>query len=624
MSAVKDSVQLRRKEATLERLIGRLDRWLARAEKLSSRFTYWRLGIFVSGAAVSVGLFHQKFYHLGNITLACFLLIFLIVARYHSRLERRMHRLRLWRRIKQGHLARLRLDWTEIPQRSTPTPEAHPYAADLDLVGPHSLLQLIDTSLSFNGRERLAAWLLDQPPDPDEWLRRQSLIKELSHLPLFRDRLTLEASLVDETELNGARIHTSLLPPIGFAGLVPLLLTQGLLAAATLTLISASAVLGLPEYWVLSFAAYAALYLLTSGRTEPIFSRALSLHRELGKLGAVFGYLEGRSYASTPALARLCKPLISSRTRPSAYIRRLARVAQALSIRAHPLVHLALNALIPWDLFFTHRLEGLRRAVFLEVPNWLNTLADLEAASSMGTFAALNPDYCWPSLPPADTTSPTNGRPAAVIARSLGHPLIASAQRVTNDLELRGTGRVMIVTGSNMSGKSTFLRTIGINICLAQAGAPVCADSFEWTWVRLFCCIRVDDSLEAGLSFFYAEVKRLKRLLDAAHDYSAPPVLFLIDEIFKGTNNRERLIGSRAYIKTLAGSNGFGLVTTHDLELAELEHEIPQATNAHFQETVEANELKFDYTLRPGPCPTTNALRIMAIEGLPVPKPPYS
>jgi DNA mismatch repair ATPase MutS len=153
---------------------------------------------------------------------------------------------------------------------------------------------------------------------------------------------------------------------------------------------------------------------------------------------------------------------------------------------------------------------------------------------------------------------------------------------------------------------------------LAQAGAPVCAKSFEWTWVRMACCIRVDDSLEAGLSFFYAEVKRLKRLLDMAEDRAAPPVLFLIDEIFKGTNNRERLIGSRAYIQALTASHGFGLVTTHDLELADMERTFPTLTNAHFQETVHANQLKFDYTLRPGPCPTTNALRIMALEGLPV------
>jgi DNA mismatch repair ATPase MutS len=169
-----------------------------------------------------------------------------------------------------------------------------------------------------------------------------------------------------------------------------------------------------------------------------------------------------------------------------------------------------------------------------------------------------------------------------------------------------------------MSGKSTFLRTIGINLCLAQAGAPVCAHSCEWTWSRLACCIRVDDSLDAGLSFFYAEVKRLKAILDATKDRTGPPVLFLIDEIFKGTNNRERLIGSRAYITALSHGHGFGLVSTHDLELADLESEVPSLINAHFQETVSAGALQFDYRLRPGPCPTTNALRIMELEGLPI------
>jgi DNA mismatch repair ATPase MutS len=169
-----------------------------------------------------------------------------------------------------------------------------------------------------------------------------------------------------------------------------------------------------------------------------------------------------------------------------------------------------------------------------------------------------------------------------------------------------------------MSGKSTFLRTIGINLCLAQAGGPVCARSFEWTWSRLACCIRVDDSLDAGLSFFYAEVKRLKAILETTQDSTAPPTLFLIDEIFKGTNNRERLIGSQAYITALSQGNGFGLVSTHDLELADLEPAVPRLVNAHFQETVSNGALEFDYQLRPGPCPTTNALRIMELEGLPI------
>ena len=192
---------------------------------------------------------------------------------------------------------------------------------------------------------------------------------------------------------------------------------------------------------------------------------------------------------------------------------------------------------------------------------------------------------------------------------------------MANTILFEGLGRIFLVTGSNMSGKSTFLRTIGINTCLAQAGAPVCARSFRWSLVRMATCIRVDDSLDSGLSFFYAEVKRLKTILDNTQDSQGPPVLWLIDEVFKGTNNRERLMGGRALIAALAGGNGFGLVTTHDLELAELEQLLPGITNIHFQESVFEGALHFDYRLRPGPCPTTNALRIMALEGLPVESP---
>ena len=198
--------------------------------------------------------------------------------------------------------------------------------------------------------------------------------------------------------------------------------------------------------------------------------------------------------------------------------------------------------------------------------------------------------------------------------------MILSTTRVSNDIALEGLGTIQLITGSNMSGKSTFLRTVGINLCLAQAGAPVCASAFTWSWSRLGCCIRVNDSLDAGLSFFYAEVKRLKTILHATTDRASPPVLFLIDEIFKGTNNRERLIGSRSYIKALATGNGYGLVSTHDLELTDLEKEIASLVNAHFQETVSDGALSFDYRLRPGPCPTTNALRIMELEGLPIPR----
>ena len=262
---------LQHRENSLLRLIARIDRLLNLAAHTSARFTRWRLAIFLAGAAASITLFQQRWYHLGNGTLVAFLTLFIVVARYHTKLEDRMQRLRLWHRIKTTHVARLRLDWAAIPTRATPYREQHPYAADLDLVGPHSLLGLLDTTNSSNGRERLADWLLNQPPSPSEWLQRQTLMKELARLPLFRDRLALEASLLGEAELNGHRIHAALAPPVGFPGMIPLLLIQALLALTTLGLAFAWAMSGAREYWILSFTLYAAVYLLTSGQVEPVF-----------------------------------------------------------------------------------------------------------------------------------------------------------------------------------------------------------------------------------------------------------------------------------------------------------------------------------------------------------------
>jgi len=614
----------------LQRLLRRADRLLAQADRASASFSRWRLAIVLIGAAAAIVAYKQAWYHLGNAVLGMFLLLFIVVARYHSRLADRLHRLRLWRGIKRAHLARLTLDWPAIPARLVAAPDGHPYAKDLDLTGPHSLFHLLNTTVLSAGRERLASWLLNQTeslPPHDIWQARQRLVKELARLRLFRDRLTLAAHTPDARpggaefqEIDCARIETALATPAGFPGLRPLLIVTGAFAATTLTLVVAAALGLMPHYWLLSFAGYATIQLLTSGRTAPIFGRVLSLQQELSRVSAIFRYLERRTSSLSPLLDRLCAPALRGAATPSMALARLARISDALSLRAHPLVHVAANALLPWDLFFTSRFETLRQHLRREIPDWLDRLAELDAASALGAFADLHPAYQWPSpLAPADGQTDAQDRPAAVLARALGHPLLPSARRVTNDLTLQGLGRILLITGSNMSGKSTFLRTIGLNACLAQAGAPVCAASFEWTWVRIACCIRVDDSLEAGLSYFYAEVKRLKRVLDAARVLSAPPILFLIDEIFKGTNNRERLAGSRAYIRALATGNGVGLITTHDLELAQLEQELPAAANAHFQETVEAKALQFDYRLRPGPCPTTNALRIMTLEGLPVP-----
>jgi DNA mismatch repair ATPase MutS len=236
------------------------------------------------------------------------------------------------------------------------------------------------------------------------------------------------------------------------------------------------------------------------------------------------------------------------------------------------------------------------------LPIWLDTLHEIEALSSLANFAYLNPDYSYPE---ATATSAGSADPringiaqTGFKAEGLGHPLIPAGKRIHNNFSFDEHSRIALITGSNMAGKSSFLRTLGL--------------------FRVFACIRINDSLTDGFSLFYAEVKRLKMLLSAVESDSSFPVLFLIDEIFRGTNNIERFIGSREFVRALAKLPTIGAVATHDLELAKLAEENEAISNYHFREEVKNGQMIFDYTLRSGPCPTTNALKIMSMAGLPV------
>ena len=599
----------------LETALRRTDRLIAQGTYASTMLTRVRLVIFLVGLASTVTLYKLDWYHSGNLSFALFLAIFIAVAAYHNKVESQIHRLRQWKQIKAVHLARMTLNWAAIPPRPRDTPQSHPYAGDLDLLGSHSLTHLLDTTVSDHGRARLHTWLLEQPAPPAQWHTRQALVKELTSRSLFRDRLTLEAILTGDQEINGTRLAAVLEHPIGWPTLKRMLIIQSLLALTTICLATGSLLGLLPGYWMFSFTIYALIYFMTD-QGEELLEHAVGLHHETERLATVLGYVERHATRRQTVLASICMDVMRDAS-PTLHLKQAAQTLHAISIKAHPLVHLAINAICPWDLWFTLRLSHIQRAIKHQLPQWLNCLAEVEASSALATFAFLHPHYTWPT--PFTTSTEQNGIPPILHAGRLGHPLLPTQSRIANDVHLQGIGSIHLITGSNMSGKSTFLRTIGINLCLAQAGGPVCADSFTWTWSRLACCIRVDDSLDAGLSFFYAEVKRLKAILDGTAVRTQPPVLFLIDEIFKGTNNRERLIGSQAYIKALSTGYGFGLVSTHDLELTDLEKDIPSLTNAHFQETVSAGVLTFDYQLRPGPCPTTNALKIMQLEGLPIP-----
>ena len=335
----------------------------------------------------------------------------------------------------------------------------------------------------------------------------------------------------------------------------------------------------------------------------------VALDGELDKFAVLLRYLERYRLAGKPHLTRLLAPFRDPENPPSRRLRQFKLVTAGVGLRSNPLIGLLLNLLFPWDFLFALLAARLRASASKILPVWLESLTQLEALASLANFSALHPDYAFPQVD-------LRAQPVFQ-ASGLAHPLIPSGHSIPNDFSISDLGELALITGSNMAGKSTFLKTVGINLCLAYAGGPVAGRSLRCRPFRLHTCIRISDSIADGFSYFYAEVRCLRSLLDEINPVEERPLLYLIDEIFRGTNNRERLIGSRAYVRALLGAPGAGLIATHDLELAHLAEQDGRVHNYHFRDEVAAGRLVFDYQIRPGACPTTNALKIMELEGLP-------
>lgn len=599
--------------------IARLERQLARLQVLNNRFSWLRLGTFTLGALLSAGIMLTGALGWGFAALGLTLVAFSLVARQHRRITHSIQQHEGYLRIKRAHQARMTLDWASLPPTliTTPRPD-HPVELDLDLVGEHGLHRLLDTCVSREGSIRLRDWLSTTEPDAVRIHARQQLVRELRPLAAFRDRLQLHAVMSTHgtwRRWDGQQVHAwlaAVLPENGSGRALAVLLA---LAACNVVLFALFALDVLAPWWVIPFMAYAGLYLWHVQRMGDPFELGLALRDPLSDLEAIFAFLERYPYGGSPALRTMAAPFLDAAQRPSMQLARLARVLAAASVRRNPLLWSIISTALPWDVIVMRWMEARRRDLSVLLPQWLDVWYTLEALSALANFGGLNPGYTFPTV--LDNHAAAAQTPVFT-ARALGHPLIADRERVCNDVTLSQPGDLLLITGSNMSGKSTFLRTVGINLVLAYAGGPVTAEALHTVPLRLFTCIRVPDSLSDGISYFYAEVKRLKTLLVALQRAGGRPLLYLIDEIFRGTNNRERLIGSRSYIRAVAGSAGVGILSTHDLELVRLADDIPQITNMHFAETIADGRMSFDYRLRPGPCPTTNALRIMALEGLPV------
>lgn len=597
-----------RRIAAIERQIRRIALYLDRLNAISTRFANVRLGIVLIGLPVMAFLLFSNWTAAFWIGVIGFVGSFIIVVVLHNAIKRDITAHTLWRNQKQMHIARARLDWAQIPPFDVHSSSLHPVEVDFDLAQLH---RLINTCVTQSARERLRGWLLNLSPDLSTIQTRQARVRECIDQTIFRHRLVVAArqSLDDMQPRHDIHkllrwIQADTLPrsPRGFLNVL-----FGL-AGANIILFLFSAFDVLPPIWILTWAIYALLMLSQWQVIKGLFDNAAMLNDSLRQISAVMRLIEGHHFRSAPKLRELCAPVLNDR--PSRHLRRVTWLLAAASMQQNFYVWMLLNAIVPWDLFFIHRLYTQKMVLAERMPTWLDVWTELEVVSSLANFAYLNPDYTFPQFADVGTSR--------LNATQIGHPLITDEARVCNDFVLSEQGEVVVLTGSNMAGKSSFLRTLGINLCLAYAGSVVNAAVLETSLFRLFSCIRVTDSLDDGISYFYAEVRRLKTLLDALHQEDDVPLFFVIDEIFRGTNNRERLQGSRAYIRALVNGNGMGLIATHDLELVKLADELPSLQNYHFREDVSGERMVFDYILRPGPCPTTNALKIMALAGLPV------
>ena len=497
--------------------------------------------------------------------------------------------------------------------------DEHLYARDLDLFGDASLFELLNGARTRMGEATLADWL-KTPADVADVRKRQDAAVELAPRTDLREDLAVlgedtragvNAEALAAWGERPPRLETSA-PPVW----VWLLTVAGILAAGGLVAWLASLLrvltldnttqIALRSYVIAVFAISGVVLWRSRSRTEGILHDVEEAARDLGLLAGVLRRLEAERFTSA-RLSEVRAQLDVKGQPPSRRIARLDLIVSLVDSRHHFLVRLA-GPLVLFDLHLAYAVERWRRTSGTPVRRWLDAVAEMEALSSIAGYHYEHPDDVFPKLDP--------GGPC-FDGDELAHPLLPEGVAVRNDVHLCGELRVLVVSGSNMSGKSTLLRTVGINTVLAQAGAPVRARRLRLSPLGIGASIRIQDSLHAGVSRFYAEIMRIGQIMRRASE--APPVLFLVDELLHGTNSHDRRIGAEAIVRGLVARGAIGLVTTHDLALAHVADALgPLGANVHFQDVIENGQIHFDYRMRPGVVQKSNALELMRSVGLEV------
>ncbi len=602
-------------EELLLRHIQRISHKIEALKVISQKISTWRFIVFFAGLALIFIRPYTFKITINILFLIAVVLFFYLVVR-HAEIEKTIKKLGFLKDIKKEHLSRKNLDWEGIKEPDfKPDLNGHPFAKDLHCVGPKSLHKLIDTSIYENSSALLVEWLINIKPNERQLVKRSQLIKELSGKMLFRDKMRVAAKFVKSKEggeMGNLKELINQLKKSGHNGFNFPLVVLSILAVSNIVLLAFTLMQNLSAiYFVLSLLAYLLVYKMNSQKASGLFDAAYQTDNLFTTLFPVLTVIENFKFRDKSGMAEFVSPFQTAQIKPSVYAKKAAKIAGKASLQTNQILWPLVNLLMPWDLYYAMKFEALKKEIAPKFEFWLDKLFELEALCSIANFAALNSDYTFPKII-ADSEAEE-----IFIAKDLGHPLINADKKVTNNFTVDKNHNLFLITGSNMAGKSTFLRTVGINLVLAFAGAPVNASSLSTSIFRIYTGINITDSLGDGLSHFYAEVKKLKKLLDQLKTENQIPLFYFVDEIYKGTNNKERYLGSAAFLKEVARYSGVGIITTHDLELADMENEIPNLSNWHFTEDIKENRLSFDYKIRRGASPSTNALKIMKMEGLP-------
>ncbi len=538
--------------------------------------------------------------------LAVLLAVLVIVFALHERVLKRLERCERMKGFYEEGIARLEDRWAGKGQSGGEFLHSeHLYARDLDLFGRGGLFELLSIARTSAGRETLAAWLM--APVPVRMVReRQAAVQELAPRYAFREAMALGGGEMQ------AGVHTEQLTDWSegfgavnrwFAFLIAPVLAVAWVASVVLAVMSAAhSIEFLIGMSVLNYSV-ANLY---GKRTFKAADEAELAGRELRLLAAVLELLEEEKF-SGELLQRLQGELLAEGVRASHAVRRLNRGLQWLESR-HNMAVRFVEAFVFWTPVCLGFLDAWRSRYGSSVRQWLVAAGDMEALHALACYAWEHPENTYPEFVTAGPLFDAEG---------LTHPLLPAKKAVANDVRLDSERQLIMLSGPNMAGKSTLLRAIGLNAVLAQAGAPVCAKRLRMSPLLVAASICVLDSLQGGLSRFYAEIQRLKQMQDLAEH--GPRVLFLLDELLSGTNSNDRRTGTEAIVRTLLQHGAMGIVTTHDLALTEIVGRLEgKAANYHFEDRYRDGKLEFDYRLVPGVVQTTNALKLMRAVGLDV------